>query len=125
MPELSDFFLELANESRLKILFALNNKGSNLTQISRILKLSLPETSRHLTRLKTAKLIRKNNEGIYHISDFGQIVLHLLPSYNLIYQNRDYFLRHSLFAVPGSRAVLVGLRAGGIDVDAIRRSQHE
>jgi predicted transcriptional regulator len=108
MHELSDFFLELAHDSRLKILFVLKDGNLCLTKISRELRLSMPETSRHLSRLRAAMLIKKNTEGLYRLSDLGQIVLHLIPGYNFINQNKAYFARHSLATVPSPLLYRIG-----------------
>jgi predicted transcriptional regulator len=94
VEELSDFFIELAHSDRLRILFLAKKEKLKLTHISERLNLSMQETSRHLSRLRDAKLIRKDDEGFYHLTPFACITLHLLPSYNFILKNRDYFQDH-------------------------------
>jgi predicted transcriptional regulator len=100
VEELSDFFLELAHSNRLRTLFLIEKERLRLTQISRRLNLSMQETSRHLSRLREAKLIRKDVGGLYYLTPFGRISLHLLSGYNFILKNRDYFQNHDLSGLP-------------------------
>ena len=100
MEELSDFFLELAHSDRLRALFLIEKERLKLTQISERLNLSMQETSRHLSRLRDAKLIRKDADGFYYLTPFGHTTLHLLPGYNFILKNRDYFQDHDLSRLP-------------------------
>ena len=100
MEELSDFFLELAHGDRLKALSLIEKERLKLTHISERLNLSVQETSRHLSRLRDAKLIGRNVDGFYHLTPFGLAILHLLPSYNFILRNRDYFQDHDPSCLP-------------------------
>jgi len=100
VEELSDFFLELAHSDRLRTLFLIEKERLKLTHISERLNLSMQETSRHLSRLKDAKLISKDVDGFYHLTPFGRITLNLLPGYNFILKNRDYFQDHDLSCLP-------------------------
>jgi len=100
VEELSDFFLELAHSDRLKALFLIEKERLKLTHISERLHLSMQETSRHLSRLRDAKLIRKDVDGSYYLTPFGHITLHLLPGYSFILKNRDYFQDHDPSCLP-------------------------
>lgn len=100
MEELSDFFLELSHSDRLRALFLIEKEKLKLTHISERLNLSMQETSRHLSRLRDANLIRKDVDGFYYLTPFGRIILHLLPSYNFILKNRDYFQDHDPSCLP-------------------------
>jgi len=100
VEELSDFFLELAHSDRLRTIFLIEKEKLKLTQISERLNLSMQETSRHLSRLRDAKLIGKDIDGFYYLTPFGGIALQLLPGYNFILKNRDYFQDHDLSSLP-------------------------
>jgi predicted transcriptional regulator len=100
VDKLSEFFLELANSERLRALSLIERERLKLTHISERLNLSMQETSRHLSRLRDAKLVRKDVDGFYHITPFGRIALRLLPGYNFIITNRDYFQDHELTWLP-------------------------
>ena len=100
MEEFSDFFLELAHSDRLRTLFLIEKEKLKLTHISEKLNLSMQETSRHLSRLRDARLIRKDAEGFYCLTPFGRTTLSLLPAYNFILKNRDYFQDHDPSFLP-------------------------
>lgn len=100
VEELSDFFLELAHSDRLRTLSLIEKERLKLTHISERLNLSVQETSRHLSRLRDAKLIGRNVDGFYHLTPFGRITLHLLTGYNFILKNRDYFQDHDPSCLP-------------------------
>lgn len=100
MEELSDLFLELSHSDRLKALSLIEEERLRLTHISGRLNLSMQETSRHLSRLRDAKLIRRDVDGSYCLTPFGRIILHLLPGYNFILRNRDYFQGHDPSCLP-------------------------
>jgi len=100
VEDLTDLFLELAHSDRLRTLFLIEKERLKLTGISEKLNLSMPETSRHLSRLRDAKLIKKDVDGHYTLTPFGRITLELLSGYNFIYKNRDYFQDHDLPSLP-------------------------
>jgi predicted transcriptional regulator len=100
LEKLSEFFLELAHSDRLRALSLIERERFKLTQISERLNLSMQETSRHLSRLKDAKLVRKDVDGFYQVTPLGRISLRLLPGYNFITRNRDYFQDHELTWLP-------------------------
>jgi len=100
LEKLSEFFLELAHSDRLKTLSLIERERLKLTHISERLNLSMQETSRHLSRLRDAKLVRKDGEGFYQVTPLGRITLRLLPGYNFIITNRDYFQEHELTWLP-------------------------
>ena len=100
LEKLSEFFLELAHSERLRALSLIERERFKLTQISEHLNLSMQETSRHLSRLRDAKLIRKDGDGFYQVTSLGWITLRLLPGYSFITSNRDYFQDHELTWLP-------------------------
>lgn len=108
MGELIPFFTELSNDSRLAILFLLFTKKLNLTQISQRIALSMPETSRHLSRLAKTKFVRKDTKGYYHLSQFGYSTLIMIPGFSFITKNKDYILTHSFLTVPPELMCRIG-----------------
>ena len=100
VEKLSEFFLELAHSDRLRALSLIERERLKLTHVSERLNLSMQETSRHLSRLRDAKLVRKDSDGFYQVSPLGRITLRLLPGYNFIISNRDYFQDHELTWLP-------------------------
>ncbi len=56
--------------------------------------------SKHLMRLRDAKLIEKDSDGFFSLTAFGKIIVNLLPSINFLAQNREYFLSHDISSLP-------------------------
>jgi len=100
VEKLSEFFVELAHSDRLRALSLIEGERLKLTQISERLNLSMQETSRHLSRLRDAKLVRKDVDGFYQVTPLGRVALRLLPGYNFIMSNREYFQDHELTWLP-------------------------
>ena len=64
------------------------------------LSASPQETSKHLMRLRDAKLIEKDSDGFLSLTPFGKIVVNLIPSFRFLAQNRDYFSSHDISSIP-------------------------
>lgn len=100
MERLGNLLFELASEDRLRILVKLQEKPTRLTQISESLKLTVQETSRHLSRLSEAKLITKDPEGTYRLLPFGEDLLLLFPGFEFLSKHRDYLNTHNISRLP-------------------------
>lgn len=94
METLCDLLFELAHEDRLVILKELSKRKMKLTQLSKNLGLTVQETHRQLSRLTDIKLIMKDPEGFQCPTAYGALVLDLIPGYQFVSKNRDYFLSH-------------------------------
>jgi predicted transcriptional regulator len=71
-----------------------------LSQLTAKLSATPQETSKHLTRLRDAKLIEKDSDGFFRLTAFGKITLNLLPSIRFVTENREYFLSHDTSSLP-------------------------
>jgi predicted transcriptional regulator len=71
-----------------------------LSQLTTKLSATPQETSKHLTRLRNAKLIEKDSDGFFGLTTFGKIIVNLLPSIQFLTQNREYFLSHDISSLP-------------------------
>ncbi|MFW9769891.1 MAG: helix-turn-helix transcriptional regulator [Candidatus Thorarchaeota archaeon] len=100
MEELSKLLFELSNEDRLSILRILSGKPTKLTKISSELDLTVQETSRHLSRMSKAGLIRKGSDGAYSTTPYGFQLLGALPSFSFFIGNKDYFMTHTVTSLP-------------------------
>lgn len=58
------------------------------------------ETSKHLMRLRDAKLIEKDSDGFFSLTVFGKIVVNLVHSFRFLAQNREYFSSHDISSLP-------------------------
>lgn len=100
MERLCNLFFELANKDRLQILFILQEKALRLTHMSKRLNLTVQETSRHLSRLSDAMLIKKNAEGFYYLTPYGNHTIKLFPGFKFLSQHREYFTTHTISNLP-------------------------
>lgn len=95
-----DLLFELSNDIRHNILLLLMQKPERMTQIAKMLNLTSPEISRHLTRLSERKLIEKNSDNYYSVTNFGEYFLNSLVDLEFMTQNMDYFLSHKAINIP-------------------------
>jgi predicted transcriptional regulator len=95
-----DMLFELSNDIRHNIMLLLLGKPERMTWIARELNLTSPEVSRHLTRLSENKLIEKDKDNYYHVTNFGEYLLNSLGDLEFITKHREYFLKHSAVNIP-------------------------
>ena len=93
-------FFELAGDLRLAMLTKLKQKNYRLSQLSSELDATMQEAHRNMTRLVESGLVAKDKEGELVLTAYGRIVVTLIPSYDFLYNNRDFFLDHSLGDLP-------------------------
>ncbi|MFQ6126381.1 MAG: helix-turn-helix transcriptional regulator [Candidatus Heimdallarchaeota archaeon] len=97
---LSQLLFELSHGERLKTLLLIRDQAQRHTELTKQLKMSPQETSRHLLRLTEAKLIERDVERIYHLTNLGHIVLTCISSLNVIAKYSDFFLTHEISGIP-------------------------
>lgn len=100
MEHLAELLFILASIDRLTLLSEIATEKRRLSQLAAKLSATPQETSKHLTRLREAKLIEKDSDGFFGLTAFGKIMLNLLPSINFLTQNREYFLSHDISSLP-------------------------
>jgi predicted transcriptional regulator len=91
---------ELANSERLSILFRLKEQKSNLSKLSRDLKILVQEVHRNINRLLDAGLVNKESASLYSLTTLGETVLGQLASINFVSNHKDYFNDHTLGGIP-------------------------
>ena len=92
----SNLFMELASEARLSIIVSLNNKPAKLSILARETNRTAPEVSRNLDRLIEEGLVVKEVDGLFHITEYGMMVIRQVPYFTFIKKHRDFFESHSL-----------------------------
>jgi len=122
--ELGDLFFELSNEDRLKILDRLRAESSRLSHVSKELSLNLQETFRHVNRLDDAGLVRKDVEGLYHLTPFGEMILGYVRDLEFMTQNRDYFIDHTSSLLPSGFVKQLGALSEGTRTDNVMEFLH-
>jgi len=108
VERLCDIFFELSNEDRLEILFKLQEDRMKVTTLSRELEITTQECSRHTARLSSAKLVEKDPEGFFNLTQYGRASLRLIPSWRFISEHSDYFNAHTLEKFPPQLACRIG-----------------
>lgn len=93
-------FFELAGDLRLSMLTKLSQKNYRLSQLSSELEATMQEAHRNMTRLVDSGLVAKDKEGGLVLTAYGRTVVTIIPSYEFLYRNREFFLDHSLGDLP-------------------------
>lgn len=93
-------FFELAGDLRLSMLARLNEKDYRLSQLASELDATMQEAHRNMTRLIESGLVSKGREGELVLTAYGKTVVSLVPSYDFLYKNREFFADHSLGDLP-------------------------
>jgi predicted transcriptional regulator len=106
--ELSELLFELANANRLALLFQVAAKQQRMSSLSEAISASVPECSRHLSRLSSLGLIWKNSEGLYGTTVMGDTILKLLPGMSVVIQHKEYFSSHDLSELPEAFTERIG-----------------
>ena len=100
MQSLCDLMFELSNTDRVRILLSLLQGPENITGISKQLKNTTQETSRHITRLSDVGLVGRQPDGTYRITSYGKIVFNQIEGIEFLSTHKDYFIDHTMEALP-------------------------
>ena len=100
MEHLAELVFIIASIDRLTLLSEIAIEKRRLSQLTTKLSATPQETSKHLMRLRNAKLVEKDSDGFFGLTAFGKIILNLLPSIRFLTQNREYFLSHDISSLP-------------------------
>jgi predicted transcriptional regulator len=93
-------FFDLASESRLGILHELRKQNLKMNELARKLDMTATETVRQLQRLSDARLVMKQPEGDYALTEYCKLILQLSPAMEFTFKNRDYFSSRDLWRIP-------------------------
>jgi predicted transcriptional regulator len=100
MERRAELLFILASVDRLTLLSEIAIEKCKLSQLTAKLSATPQETSKHLMRLRNAKLIEKDSDGFFSLTAFGRIIVNLLPSIRFLTENREYFLSHDISSLP-------------------------
>lgn len=93
-------FFELAGDLRLSMLTRLSQKTYRLSQLASELEATMQEAHRNMTRLIDSGLVAKDKEGGLVLTAYGRTIVAVIPSFDFLYHNREFFLDHSLGDLP-------------------------
>ena len=85
--EFYDLLFEVSHEVRHRILLILKEKTMRLTEIAKLLDLNHPEVRRHITRLGDVSLIKRDVEGYYHLTPYGEASIVLFQELEFLSAN--------------------------------------
>jgi len=112
---LDKLFFELASESRLGVLQALQMKNMKMQELARKLDLTDTETCRQLQRLSEAMLIQKQPDGTYALTGYAKMVLSICSPLKFVSKYKEYFRDHDSSLLPIEfRARLAELSGGAL-----------
>ncbi len=98
--DIASDILELSSEQRLNIIQSLKEKKSKVSIMAKELGATAPEVFRNFARLTKADLIRKDSDGYYNLTTYGQTVLSFLPTISFLSKNKKYFRDHNFGDLP-------------------------
>jgi predicted transcriptional regulator len=117
---LAKLFFELASESRLCILRALQKENLKMQEIARRLDVTPTEAFRQLERLSTASLVQRQSDGTFALAEYGKLVLQISTSLDFISKHKEYFSMHDLMRLPSQFVDRLGELAGAkLEMDTI------
>jgi predicted transcriptional regulator len=93
-------FYELASESRLSILRALQTKNYKMQELARKLDLTDTETFRQLQRLSEAQLTSKQPDGTYTVTEYGKLILKFSHSFEFAFKFKQCLLTRNVWRIP-------------------------
>ena len=112
MDNVSSLLFELSGGDRMDILLLLKKTPLKLSHISNELDFTVQETSRNVARLSDAELIFKDVNGVFHLTSYGEEALLQLSGFRFLFENRTYFLHHSLGLLPKQFQSSIGMLEG-------------
>jgi len=114
-----DLLFEMSNEYRHQILVSLSSNRKRITDLSKEYKLSTQEISRHISRLIKSDLTRKDVEGFYNLTEYGKMVLTLLPEFEYTSKHSEYFSSHSSSVLPREFIKRIGELSNSVLIDNV------
>ena len=93
-------FFELAGDLRLSMLAKLSQKPYRLSQLASELNATMQEAHRNMTRLVGSGLVSKDREGELVLTSYGRTIIAMVPGYEFLYRNKEFFMDHSQGDLP-------------------------
>lgn len=96
----SEIFMELASETRLEILQMLEEKPFRSTELSKKLNLTIQETHRNTSRLSKEKIIQKDPDGFFSLTQYGLLIAKQVSYFAFLKKFQSFFEDHSTGYIP-------------------------
>lgn len=93
-------FADLANPTRLRILESLKNNVATPSKLANTMGMSIQALQRHVDRLYTSGLIKRDQQGVLLLSSIALAVLEQIPSFLFLSKHQKYFQTHDFTGIP-------------------------
>lgn len=103
-----DLLFELSNENRYGILLSLRDRAQRITDLTNEMGLNTTEVRRHVARLGEVGLIRRDLDGYYNLTHYGEMVLTTVQEFEFMERHREYFNSHSTRDIPEKLVKRIG-----------------
>ena len=95
-----DIFSALDNEIRRSIIFYLYEQNMTISQLAKKLKITLQAIQKHFPKLVEADIIEKRSDGKAALTEIGYTIVKQIPSFQFLFENKEYLKTHSLSSLP-------------------------
>ncbi len=85
-----------------------------MQEIAKKLDITDTEACRQIKRLSEARLVEKQPDGNYAITEYCKLVLQLSPTLEFVYKYREYFLSRDISQLPYEFINRIGELSSGI-----------
>lgn len=87
--------MELASGTRCEMLLMLKVKPTRTNKLAKDLNLTVQETHRNTARLVETGIIRKDNDGMFSLTEYGKLVVEQIGYYQFLFEHRKFFEDHT------------------------------
>jgi predicted transcriptional regulator len=109
LDNVCNLLFELSSTDRLNVLLLLRKTPMKLSRVASKLDFTVQETSRNLARLSDAKLIKKDVNGAFYLTPYGEEALNLLSGFKFLFKNKEYFIKHTISCLPKQFETSLGM----------------
>lgn len=119
---LDNLFFVLSSESRLDILYAVRDEKLRMNELARKIDITATEASRQIQRMLEESLLQKHPDGTYSLTNYGLLVIHIMPFFHLIYRYKKYFLEYDVWQLPDEFISRLGDLSEGVLYEEIAKT---
>ena len=112
IKDVTDLLFNLASPVRLQQLHLIGRHKVRMTDLAEMTDATIQETSRHLARMREARIIDRDSEGLYGLTSFGRLLLPIVPALDVLSMHRGFFLAHDLTLIPPEFVHRIGAFVG-------------
>jgi predicted transcriptional regulator len=112
-----DLLFEISNEHRHGVLLLLQERAMRITDLAREMDLNNPEIRRHISRLRDVGLIRRDVEGYYRLTPYGETSILLFREFDFLSSNSEYFKTHTPSGIPSRFVKRIGELGASVNLE--------